>query len=174
MRGGTNTGIEKLLKTPEKYFCPFTCLTKDSSDVIDSIIQSENYLSKATFTKTSITVSQLLSMETQGHDLIYGQTNKDGFPMNFILQAVAYVLAAEMKMVNGKRVRGEYRNLLSNNTSKSVTIYRPDRGTCLKIQRGDFAALVGYVNDDFNKKLIVEKGNKIHVREPVFEECVAL
>jgi hypothetical protein len=175
MSGGTDTGIKELIKSPEKYFCPFTCLTKGSKKDIEAIIKAEDYLVKTKYSSTKRTVDYLLDLEEKGSKFLYGNSEDDGFPINFILQAVAYVIAAEAGQVNGKRVRGEYHQLLHDNKRKIIEINIPDKGTCLKIHCGDFAALIGYVNDKFNKTLIKKiEGAKIFMQEPVFEECIQL
>ena len=82
--------------------------------------------------------------------------------------------------LKGKRVLGkideEYQSIKNLSEQYRVKIRRPDRGTCLLIETDDYAALVGYLDDEFNKKLVtVDKNSlKMRIRNPVFEECPVL
>jgi hypothetical protein len=175
MVSGIENGIKDLIKKPELYFCPFTCLTKGTTQDITKIIQSEDYLSKTKYTNKKHIISTIFDLEKQGLRLLFGKSKQDGFPINLILQALAYVIAASKGHVIGKRVKGEYRDLLLQNINTVVDIYIPDKGTCIKIIHGEYASLVGYINNDFNKQLIKKvEGYKIYIREPNFEECVVL
>jgi len=175
MDGGTDSGVEELLSQPEKYFCPFTCLTKGTRQEIDDIFASEKYLKQSTYRIVKVKVRNILERVDSGHSFFYGNSDYDGFPSNHIAQGIAYVIAAEQGKTNGKRVKGNYRDLLNENSEREVTIKIPDRGTGLRVDAGDFSALIGYVNDKFNKTLIDKvEGYKIIIKEPEFKECVKL
>lgn len=160
-----------------KYFCPFTCLTKGSYDEIHNIILSEEYLKKTKYNESTININNLLNIHNKGlNQLIYGNNNNNGFPITYVLQGIAYIIAAsKQESIKGKRVLGNYIKLIEKYNEFPIKISIPNKGTCLLVHNSKYAALVGYVNNDFNKTLIYKKEkNKIYIREPLFEECVDL
>ena len=166
-----------------QYFCPFTCLTKGSKSEISMIIAEEAYLEATTYNRVPLLCSELRKeYEGNARELIFGNTVNDGFPVNLVLQGLAYVIAATTsKQIKGKRVLGNFIDLIQSYSDDQIThdlnisIKRPDQGTCLLISNNEFAALVGYVNDDFNKSLLEKvSGYKFKVREPSYKECIKL
>ncbi len=172
----TDTIIKNFLCQPEKYFCPFTCLTKGTREEIDKIINLEEYLKQTTYHSLYTSVNHLLDQVNSDSNYFYGNTPKDGFPQNYVLQAVAYIIAAPQGKTRGKKVSGNYKDILNNNLTQQIQIQIPDRGTCLRITANGFSTLIGYVNEEFNKTLITSSigSSKITVREPTFIECVKL
>jgi hypothetical protein len=161
----------------QEYFCPFTCLTKGDSKEINKIISSEDYLLKTSFVEKTLAISQLLEIyKTDKNQLIYGKSQSDGFPLSYILQGVAYIIAATKgERIKGKRVLGNFIGLIEENEIFKIKIKHPNKGTCLIIHNDKFACLVGYVNNDFNKTLINKiDGSKVYIREPYFDECIDL
>ena len=108
-------------------------------------------MQKSIYSKKRLSIKELMQMQDSGKKYIFGKTNNDGFPINSVLQGVAYIVAASLNKVNGKRVKGNYQELLLKNESADFIIEVPNRGTCLKIYNDKFSALVGYINDSFNK-----------------------
>jgi len=166
-----------------QYFCPFTCLTKGSKSEILAIIAEEPYLNATTYKKVSLSCDKLRTeYEKNARGLVFGNTINDGFPVNLVLQGLAYVIAATTdKNIKGKRVLGNFIDLIEGYSDNQITsdlnisIQRPDRGTCLFISNNEFSALIGYVNDVFNKSLLQKvSGFKFKVREPSYEECIKL
>lgn len=172
-----NFKLIKYLDNFYEYFCPFTCLTKGSLDEIESIVSSEEYLKKTKYNEYSANIRNLL--DEYGRDsnqLIYGKSDSDGFPITYVLQGIAYIIAATTKdSIKGKRVLGNYINLIEKYKEFPITISLPSKGTCLQVHNDKYATLIGYINNNFNKILIEKKeGSKIYIREPLFEECVDL
>jgi len=162
----------------ESYISPFTLLSKGTSAEIENIIQSEDYLQKTTFTYEDIDVSGLLSLyDKNKNTLVFGNSTEDGFPINYLLQGLAYVFASsDPTKVRGKRILGSYSELVRENASKmnEIKIGIPNRGTCVHIKNGSNSALVGYINNEFNKKLITQNNLQLKIRSPKFDECVIL
>jgi hypothetical protein len=175
MNGNTNTKIINCINHFEKYFCPFTCLTKGEAVEINETVSQEEYLHRTILRPKTITVRELLSYEETEKNLLFGKGENDGFPLSHIMQGVAYVIAAQQGKTNGKRVKGRYRKLLDDNKGVYIELGIPDRGTCLRVNAGDYSAIIGYVNNAFNKMLVSKiDGFKLFIREPIFEECVEL
>lgn len=168
--------IVKFVENIEEYFCAFTCLTKGTHDELVSIINEEDYLQKSRFHYIDLDLAILLTNEASS--LIYGNNSKSGFPLNYILQGIAYIIAASNNSgIKGKRVLGKYMDLLMQQAHEchGIKIGIPNRGTCLFITNYRYAALIGYVDNEFNKKLISKVDeNKVRIIEPKFEDCIEL
>lgn len=168
----------------QQYFCPFTCMTKGSIGEITQIVEKEDYLSKTKYQKLSISPAALLKgFQNNPTSLIAGNSEKDGFPSALVMQSITYVINATIgKNIKGKRVLGNYHEVIQEHLSSKtgldklgIKIYKPNVGTCLLVKNNSYAALVGYVNDIFNKTLITEKnGYKVNIRNPIFDECIEL
>lgn len=178
-----NFSGDELKNDFHKYFCPFTCLTKGSKSEIATIIAEEPYLNATTYNKTLLSCSELRrEYKKNVRGLILGNTVNDGFPVNLVLQGLAYVIAATTdRQIKGKRVLGNFIDLVQGYSDNQIThdldisIQRPDRGTCLLISNNEYATLIGYVNDDFNKLLLEKVSDfKFKVREPSYKECIKL
>ncbi len=162
----------------EKYVCPFTLLTKGTKEEIESIIETEDYLKQSTYAYYGVDLQDLLQAFAKDKNLLlFGNSEKDGFPVNLILQGIAYVYCAtENYNIMGKRVLGSYVDLLHEcqDNIQDLQIGIPDRGTCLLITNGEYSAIVGYCNDEFNKGLLTVNGIKVQLRSPVYSECIRL
>lgn len=162
----------------EKYICPFTLLTKGTNLEIKTIISKEEYLAKTKYKYVDIDIKKLLrELEANSSLLIYGNSKKDGFLINYVIQAIAYVFASSTpEYMKGKRILGSYVDLIKQNIDSfgNVKIGIPDRGTCLLITNGKNCALVGYINDEYNKTLIKVDGNKLKIHNPEYQNCVIL
>src|SRR5699024_5070122 len=87
--------LEKVLSNFEKYICPFTLLTKGKIEFINDIINNEGYLRKSEYSSRNFELSELLQLyKNDGNTLVYGNTENDGFPVNYLIQGIAYVIAA--------------------------------------------------------------------------------
>ena len=164
----------------EKYIAPFTILTKGSVEEINSIIEDEDYLKRTSYSKGSFSVQKLLSDWENKTELVFGKKADDGFSVSEILKGIAYICAANKnKGIKGKRVLGNYIEVVKDNLGDfdtfGISIYLPDRGTCLKISNNKFACLVGYTNDVFTASLIERGANhSVRVQEPNFSNCIKL
>ena len=171
--------LSRLLKNPERLFCPFTILTKGSKEEVESIIENENYLKRGHYTKTQ-DIETILMQEPRNR-CILGIDDNRGFPAPQVIHAITYVILAERgsSSLKGKRILGNrneiFNQLMSETVRLDVDIMRPNRGTCLLIKGRSFAALVGYVDNSFNKSLIKRQDSGIFgIVEPIFDNCVML
>lgn len=172
-----NFKLKNYLDEFQRYFCPFTCLTKGTHKEIQGIIKSEDYLSKTIYQEKLANIKSLLeACSKDSNQLMYGKGNNDGFPITCILQGIAYVIAASTgDSIKGKRVLGNYIELVERHQQHEITLGIPNKGTCMVVHNGEHGALIGYVNNEFNKKLIKSREkSKIIIREPQFEECIDL
>lgn len=180
LRVSENFKMESIIKNFEEFFCPFTCLTKGTSEIVKQIIANEDYLKRSKYRQVKVSIAEVLDIfDKDKTALLWGkEKGKDGFPISLVMQGIAFVIAASKnESIMGNRVLGSYFDLLTKykTLSADIKIYVPNRGTCLMVESKGFAALIGYVNNQFNKSLIEKKdGSKIMLREPKFEECIAL
>ncbi len=178
IRTPNNFDIKHYLERFEEYFCPFTCLTKGTQSEIEKIVKKEDYLNKSKYREINADIDLLLNLhEENTSSLLFGTGKDDGFPITYILQGIAYIIAASTgNKIKGKRVLGSYINLIKDHLKeKNIKIKVPNKGTCLVISNGSYVSLVGYINNQFNKRLITKKeGSKVFIREPEFEECIEL
>jgi hypothetical protein len=159
-----------------KYVSPFTVLTKGTLSEVSDIIKDEEYLNKTSFRYKTVDLKNLLeTFEKNSNSLLFGNTTSDGFPVNYILQGLAYVIASgDPTKVKGKRVLGSYTDLLKEVGAVNAQIGIPNKGTCLHIKNGTSAALVGYVNNEFTKTLVKSNGTSVRVSNPDFSKCIKL
>lgn len=173
--------LEEVLSNFEKYICPFTLLTKGKIEDISDIIKNEQYLSKTDYTSKRVNLPKLIELyKENSNTLVYGNTSNDGFPINFLLQGLAYVIAAkDESKVKGARVLGNFMKYLEkevqNATVINLEILKPNVGTCLIVKTDSHASLVGYINDDFNKAMIEKReGFKVYLKNPEYKDCIKL
>lgn len=171
-----NFSLKPAISACEKYICPFTILTKGPTSEIENIIEEEDYLKRTSYKSEMYRISNFLTYQKQkGNDVWGGKGTNDGFPINHILHAAAYVISAQNGDVSGKRVKGNFMDTLEAASEKSITLKKPNRGTCLIVESNGYSGLIGYINNTFNKKLIEHASDyKVKVREPSFDECVEL
>ena len=181
INGETLTYLRRKLEKPGKLISPFTILTKGSRQEINDIIKNEEYLRQSTYSEVLFSREQLKTT-TAKNLYILGNGKEDGFPISQVIHAITYVGLAQLNQggVRRTKISGNLQDGFSGIKEKlstiGVRVMKPDRGTCLLIQSQDFAALVGYVNDDFNTTLteIDHDTLAFKVREPKFSECVVL
>lgn len=159
-----------------EYVSPFTVLTKGKLSDISTIIKNEKYLNDTTFNYINVDLKSLVkTFEKDSNALLFGNTSEDGFPINYILQGLAYVIAAnDPTKVKGKRILGSYVDLLKELQTADAQIGIPNKGTCLQIKGDTFSALIGYVNNDFTKTLVTSSGTSVKVSSPEFSKCIDL
>lgn len=162
----------------EKYISPFTILTKGTISEIEKIIKNEDYLNKTKFLYNKFEIFQLINeYQNNNKKLLFGTSAQDGFPLRQIIQGTAFIFAKEHGgRVRGKRVLGSYLDVFKNLSSKAsdITIGIPNRGTCIFIKGSEYGALVGYINDEFNKTLLEKNGVRISIKNPNFNDCIKL
>ncbi len=174
--------LKQELARAEKYVAPFTVLTKGTREEIEQIIKKESYLSESAYSEDVGFASNIESVRaSETSKYLYG-TEEAGFPLTTVLQAIAYVGLAELggDGLMGKRVLGSYESAYERVKSKvgelNVKVFVPNKGTCLLVQGPSFSALVGYIDNEFNKGLISYDTQtlSLKVKEPQFSECIEL
>lgn len=137
---------------------PFPILCKDTWQNIDAIIQEDSLLSQRDYDRRMVAVSSLLALYQKSNDtLLYGNSDKSGYPITEILKAVAYVIA-DSNELTGKRPKGGYIRIIERHmaldSSLSVEIRKPDLLTPLIIIGNERGAMVGARNPDVYEQLI--------------------
>ena len=175
------SNLKEVLENFEKYICPFTLLTKGEKSRIDEIIKTEEYLRKTKYKEITVNINSLCANYPRSQSrLLFGIGQYDGFLCSLVLQGISYVIAATSgEGIMGRRVLGNYIDNIKKHQNPirkfSIKIFRPDRGTCLLITNGSYAALIGYVNDKFNKSLIKRESEfGFIIKEPKYESCILL
>lgn len=164
--------VEKLLENAEYYFNPFPVLVKGRQEEIQKIIDDHPIFKNRAYSVHDVELSFLAEYEKNFGNLLYGDGEKTGYPINKIMLAVTYLIAANNGQVNGSRPKGEMSKIigdqLSLNPSTKVRIEKPDLLTPLRISMGSFSTLVGPNNPTVYKKLITrcpDNNYKISIRE---------
>ena len=148
--------VNKLLANAQYCINPFPVLVKGRVSEIQTILESEPIYKNRTYRTISVKIADLYgSSET---DLLYSNGLGAGYPMNKVILALAYLVAAVTDQLNGLRPKGTKDKIISeylkSNPDANVFIMRPDLFTPIVIQMGVYAALVGPDNPRVYKKLI--------------------
>lgn len=178
------SGKNLVTNTPaETLFCPFTILTKRTTPEISDIINNDKILSRECYDTYNFDIKKVITVyEKDNNQLLFGKTNLDGFPINYMLQAAAFASLSTLgEKMKGNRVLGNYldnlKELISTGriTSTNLTLSIPKKGTALRITSGNYSALVGYTNNSFNKKLVLQKANGLFsVSDFSYEDCAEI
>lgn len=167
--------IKSLCLHADQYINPFPILTKDTSEKITDIINRDPMMISRNYTSQTMRIQELVNLHEQGSDQRIFSRGKAGYPLNVMLDAVAFVIASDCEL-KGNRIRGTRTGLIQEHLriepNLDVEIKIPDIFTPLIVQNGNRAALVGPYNPAVNRKLITQSLNspcKLSVR-PVTEE----
>lgn len=141
---------------------PFPILCKETSGRIAEIIQADPLLAQREYTIDNIQIRTLYELyENNPNNLLYGVSEKTGYPVSEVLQAVAYVIANDDELF-GKRPKG-YSSIIerhiSNNPEETVEFWIPDLLTPLVIFGNGRGSLVGAANPDVYVRLITRDPN---------------
>ncbi|GFH95395.1 hypothetical protein IMSAGC003_01938 [Lachnospiraceae bacterium] len=148
--------VNKLLANAQYCINPFPVLVKGRISEIQTILASAPIYQNRTYRTVSVKIADLYgSSET---DLLYSNGLGAGYPMNKVILALAYLIAAVTNQLNGLRPKGSKDTIiieyLKSHPDAEVFIMRPDLFTPIVIQMGVYAALVGPNNPKVYKKLI--------------------
>ncbi|MDD3138393.1 MAG: hypothetical protein PHX08_05410 [Lachnospiraceae bacterium] len=148
--------VEKLISNAEYYINPFPVLVKGTVQEINTIIESDSIMKNRTYEKIQMKISDLY--EESEDTLLFGDGKGAGYPLNKIVLAITYVIAAQTGQLNGLRPRGSKDRIivdyLKKFTEDTVTILLPELMSPLVVQMNNYAALVGPNNPVVYKKLI--------------------
>lgn len=165
----------KELKNVETLVNPFTILTKGSAEEIGNIVEREPILKNRRYEKKAFSIFDLVSIyENDPNALIFGKIAKAGYPVNYLLQGIAYVICASSERgVKGKRVLGNFLDVikaLKNEELKPLKILVPDLLTPLIVTDGKYSAMVGPMNPAAYKKLIQWESDILFKVHPIKEK----
>lgn len=165
--------VKKLLSKAEYYINPFPVLVKGTVDEIHNIINSEPILKNRIYERMKVKISDLYGQTED--DYIFGDGDEAGYPLNKIILAITYIIAAQTGQLNGLRPKGSKDRIileyLRNFSEDQVTILLPELMTPLVIQLNGYAALVGPNNPKVYRKLIQESPeNKYKITVRPIEE----
>ena len=148
--------VNKLLANAQYCVNPFPVLVKGRISEIQAILASDPIYQNRTYCTMPVKIADLYGSNENG--LLYDNGLDAGYPMNKIILALAYLIAAVTDQLNGLRPKGSKDTIISeylkNNPDAEVCIMRPDLFTLLVIQMDVYAALVGPNNPRVYKKLI--------------------
>lgn len=137
---------------------PFPIICKDSISFIETAISNEPLMSERKYSINNIKVSSLLDkFNSNPNALMYGASDKTGYPISEVLKAVSYVIADDNEL-HGKRPKGSYINVIENhitdNPDEFIEIRIPDLLTPLVIVGNGRGALIGAKNPDVYNRLV--------------------
>lgn len=171
--------LDLLLRNAEYYISPFSVLTKDTKENIDDIVGRDPLLKNRKYTTYHLALSTIQTRFDNGYKticfdngIIFSETRTKGYPLNVILDAMAYVVASQSGQLNGKRPRGNREEIIKGaigrNPDYYVEVSVPDLLTPMILTDGKVAALVGPLNPEVYKRLIsysAENRYKMYVRK---------
>lgn len=154
---------------------PFPILCKDSYLQIEGLIQQDDLMANRNYSTSHVNVSSLLTLYNNNKDaLLYGNAANNGYPINTVLQAVAFIIADETELF-GNRPKG-YVQIINRHCTDDpalcVEIRRPDLLTPLVIVGNGRGTLLGPVNPTVYERLVERDPNnryKFAVR-PITQE----
>lgn len=161
--------VKKLLSNAEYYINPFPVLVKGTITEINSIIESDSIMKNRTYENIQMKISDLY--EESEDTLLFEDGNGAGYPLNKIILAITYIIAAQTGQLNGLRPKGSKDKIiieyLKQYTEDTVTILLPELMSPLVVRMNNYAALVGPNNPMLYKKLIEnssENNYKLKIR----------
>ena len=158
--------IDHVLNNAEMHISPFTVLHKDTLTKMNDIILNDSLMKNRVYKKIDVIVASVIEAFTEG-DLTmhfsdsgysFSTNSRKGYPINYVLDAMAYIIASQRGELNGKRVRGSRDEMLQRAIDEdpliTITFNIPDLLTPVIISDGEVAAMVGPLNADVYRKLI--------------------
>lgn len=154
---------------------PFPILCRDTYPNVEELIQSDELMARRNYAIESIPIQSLLALYMNDKKaLMYGPSEKSGYPITMVLQATAFIIA-DADELHGKRPSGYIRVIerhLTNNPALCIEIRKPNLLTPLVLVGNGRGALVGPLNPDVYSQLVVHDPDneyKLLVR-PITEE----
>ena len=155
---------------------PFPILCKDKIDNIEKIISADPILANREYTLSRISVKSIYNDFKLGKSsLLYGNSVTVGYPLNEIMQGIAYVISNEDEL-SGTRIKGNYVDLIErylvSDSSLTFEVRKPDLLTPLVIVGNGKGVLIGARNPNVYKKLVsADPDNEFKLRvRPIVEE----
>lgn len=150
--------IEECFSNLGYYIIPFPILCKETLSQINEIVNNDPILKARTYRNVVVSIKYLLDLgDSTPSALLYGDSEKSGYPIAEILQAIAYIIADQSELF-GKRPRGSYtdiiKNHIQNDPGLQISIKCPDLLTPLVLIGNNRGALVGAVNPNVYASLV--------------------
>ena len=151
--------VKRLLAESEKYINPFPIIVKDKVTVIEGIINRISLYKNRKYNTQNLKVKNLYEMyKNDSHTLIFGNTNTTGYPLNEVMQGIAFLISIQTGNLHGNRPKGKFAEIIEMALSVSpeinFTFKIPDLLTPLIISTKTYAVLIGARNPSVYKKLI--------------------
>lgn len=158
--------LDRVLAYAERYISPFTVLHKGDATDIAEIISHDDLLRTRTYENYEMVISEIIRAFENGNETVvfnastyrFSSDRRKGYPLNYMLDGIAFVIASRTGKLNGKRVRGSREELLAEtikaNPKEAVTVKVPELLTPLIITDSKVSAMVGPLNEEVYKKLI--------------------
>lgn len=170
--------VEQLIADAGHLINPFPILHKDLTAEINKLIQSVPVYANRTFNKVMVSVSSLYSLSKDNpRALLYGTNEYNGYPINIIIQALTFIIAANTGRLNGNRPRGSQDEILDeyikNNGNLAIEAWIPDKPTVLIIRCNDHSAMIGAENPRLYSQLVTRDADnrfKIRIRDITEED----
>lgn len=148
--------VTELLANAQYCINPFPVLVKGTVGEMQDIIDSHPIYQNRQYQTVNVKIADLYGRDDG--DLIYGDGQNAGYPLNKVILAVTYLIAAVTNQLNGLRPKGSkdqiIRDYLKEKPDAEVFIRLPDLLTPIVIQMGNYAAMVGPNNPTVYKTLI--------------------
>lgn len=158
--------LDYLLRNAENYVSPFAVLHKDEAKNISQLIRGDHILNNRSYRTVEVKVFDLVNAMDSGYAtvmfngerMIFNANRTKGYPLNVMMDALAYIIASKTGNLNGKRPRGNREEIimkaLTTNPNFTVTINAPDLLTPIIVTDGKVSAMVGPLNAALYRRLI--------------------
>jgi hypothetical protein len=165
--------VRRVLNESEKYINPFPIIVKDKVTVIEEIVNKTPLFKNRKYCIKNQKVADLYKMFMNNtHLLIFGKSDTTGYPLNEVMQGIAYLVSTQTGNLHGNRPKGKFTEIIEAALSTFPLLFFtfkvPDLLTPLIISNRAYAVLIGARNPDVYKKLIrLDENNpyKIIVRD---------
>ena len=177
--------LSRILKNAEFHISPFTVLHKDTAIAVKELISKDALLSNRNYTKVELCIIDLVTAFRNGSTMIefinnkavYKSSREKGYPLNVIMDALAFIISSKTGNLNGKRPKGNrdeiIENALKEGPNFSVTFEVPDLMTPIILTDSKCSAMVGPMNAAVYKNLISfseDNKNKMKIRSVTEED----
>ena len=158
--------LDRLLSSAENYISPFAVLHKDDAIKMADLLLHDPLLRNRTYVDYKVYVTDIVQAVERGAQTVIfrdgcmksNSERKRGYPLNVMLDALAFIIASKTGNLNGKRPRGNREeiigNAVRNNPSEYVIIKVPDLMTPIILTDNKVSAMVSPLNAAVYRRLI--------------------
>ncbi|MDD2555721.1 MAG: hypothetical protein PHV50_06375 [Syntrophaceticus sp.] len=159
--------VKSLIDEAEKYINPFPVLVKGTVTEIEDVIREIPLYGGRNYIEHNLPISwvyeQYKNDSNNSNDMLFQTGNNAGYPINQIMRAITYLIAATLGRLKGQRPKGAMsdilRTYLYSSPCATVKVLKPDLLTPIVLSIGSYSALVGPYNPSVYKKLIHKSPN---------------